>query len=128
MLPPRIDTEVRTPEWIANPRVKPLTVQWADNARMVLHALSPADFRLFSDAATAAAAIEDVLRSDPRSIGRRQHTTANGSEDERFRFALDRVDVRCVFAGTTVTVVGIDLLPRSLDVIVTADDASSMHV
>jgi len=119
---------VRTPEWIASPRVRPLTVRWTDDARAALHALGPDDFRLFPDAATAAAAIEDVLRSDPRSIGRRQHTAAKGGEDERFRFALDRVDVRCVFAGTTVTVVGIDLLPRSLDVIVTADVASSMHV
>jgi hypothetical protein len=68
--------DVRVPTWIAEPPVRPLAVRWAPAARAALLALPPSTFRLFPDAAAAAAAIEDVLRSDPRSVGRRHRTRA----------------------------------------------------
>ena len=130
----RVEGEVRVPAWIFEPPVAPLRVLWAAEARATVEALVPADFRLFPDAAAAVAAIEEVLHSDPRSVGRRQRdgvvgghgrssNASEGTTEQPFRFALDRVDVHCRFADDAVTITHVDLLPRHLDMIFTAPAA-----
>lgn len=109
------------------PRVQPLAVHWDSSALQQAADLDQTGhFRLLQSSNELVSAINDVLQSDPRSIGRRQKQQQQKLEDERYRFGLDSVDVVCKFDDDqrTVTVTAIELLDTNAPIHVARGIAS----